>query len=72
MPGDAEAKILHVLRGHPDHVTHLTWSKDDSKMLTCSSNEVRSCFADHALLKTVGVMSKGQPRGNLYTAIKPM
>ena len=35
-----EAKMQHVLKGHPDHVTHLTWSKDDSKMLTCSSVSV--------------------------------
>lgn len=39
---DGEAKMQHVLRGHPDYVTHLTWSMDDSKMLTCSSTEVFS------------------------------
>lgn len=38
-PGGS-ASMEHVLGGHPDYVTHLTWSKDDSKMLTCSSTEV--------------------------------
>ena len=37
---DGETKMQHVLRGHPDHVTHLTWSRDDTKMLTCSATEV--------------------------------
>ena len=37
---NGDTTLQHVLKGHPHYVTHLTWSKDDSKMLTCSANKV--------------------------------
>lgn len=35
-----DAFLLHTLKGHPKAVTHLTWSPDDSMLLTCSERQV--------------------------------
>ena len=37
---DGEARLLLRLAGHPLPVTHLSWSPDDSKLLTCSGHQV--------------------------------
>ena len=40
VPPSGDAKQLLTLTGHPDSVTHLSWSRDDTKLLTCSSHQV--------------------------------
>ncbi len=29
---------LHVLKGHQGEVTHVTWSQDDLKLVSCADN----------------------------------
>lgn len=40
VPPNGDARMLLTLKGHPDSVTHLSWSRDDTKLLTCSSVQV--------------------------------
>jgi WD40 repeat protein len=47
VPPNGDARMLLTLKGHPDSVTHLSWSRDDTKLLTCSSVQVPEILSGH-------------------------
>jgi WD40 repeat protein len=48
---------LHVLKGHQGEVTHVTWSQDDLKLVSCADNgsvyEWNAATGDHLIEKLI-------------------